>query len=193
MPHMGLRYLLTVALVAAYALYMVHKYGVRDGLSATYLTWSFFVLGTPVADAGGILDIPIRILTGWPMVAVETAVISITISTMVLVLHYRPEAFERTALLRAFRTMLTTPWPYWCLVALCIVGTILSVRLGDLVVDNIGASIARSSWAALFDIPTEFWVLCAIYAGVLYAYVAGMLPLLRPILHTQNVYRVMFE
>lgn len=195
---MGVRYVLSALVVVLYAAYMVHRYGVKDGMIATYLTWSFFVLGTPVADAGGILDVPLRVLTGFPMVAIETCVITFTIATMVLIVRYRPEAFERTRLLQAFRTMLTTPNPYWGVVALCVVGTIMSVRLGDIVIDNIGVAIssARSVagfFAALLELPLEFWLVVAAYAVVWWLYVKFMMPLLAPLLQTTNVYTVLFE
>jgi hypothetical protein len=169
--HVGLRYALSVLVVAAYAAFMVHKYGLRDGLSATYLTWSFFVLGTPVADAGGILDVPLRLLTGVPMVAIETCVVTFTLLSMAWFVKFRRGDFDRTPLLRAFRTMLTTPYPYWGLIALCITGTFLSVRLGDLLIDHVGAAWTTRAFVAM---PTEFWVECAAYAVVIGVYVVGM-------------------
>ena len=189
---MGVRYLLSALVVAAYAAYMVHKYGIKDGLIATYITWSFFVLGTPVADAGGILDVPLRVLTGFPMVAIEMCVIAFTIASMVLLVKTHPEAFERTGLLRAFKTMLTTPYPYWGIIALCVVGTIMSVRLGDILIDNIGAAFASRSVSALYALPLEFWLVVAAYAVVWWIYVAGMFPLMAPLLRTGNVYAVLF-
>jgi hypothetical protein len=181
-PHMGVRYLLSVLIVAAYAVYMVHKYGARDGLVATYLTWSFFVLGTPVADAGGILDVPLRLLTGVPMVVIEACVTSFTIASMFVLVHYKREEFDRTGLLRAFRVMLTTPYPYWGLIALCVVGTILSVWLGDMLIDAVSGRA----------LPPAFWVGALAYAALLSVYVVGMMPLLRPMLQGRNAYSALF-
>ena len=42
-----------------YFVYLVYEYGIEDGGMVTLLTWSFFVLCTPVADAGFLLDFPI--------------------------------------------------------------------------------------------------------------------------------------
>ena len=126
---LGARWLLVAGCVGLYAAYMVYKLGVRAGATVTYLTWCFLVLGTPVADAGGLLDVPIRLLTGIPMVWVEACVIATTISSCVAIVYFYPDAFKHTALLRAFHTILTKPVPYWAIIVVCIVGTMLSVRL----------------------------------------------------------------
>ena len=68
------KFLLLIALFALYFLYLIYEYGIQDGGLVTLLTWSFFVLCTPVADAGFLLDFPfsrkkcqIRVCAGeWP-------------------------------------------------------------------------------------------------------------------------------
>jgi hypothetical protein len=55
-----IKFLLLFTILIFYFAFISFKYGVKDGFAITLLTWSFFVLCTPIADAGFILDFPIR-------------------------------------------------------------------------------------------------------------------------------------
>jgi hypothetical protein len=74
------KFLLLVALFALYFLYLIYEYGIQDGGLVTLLTWSFFVLCTPVADAGFLLDFPIRLLYKIKMIYTEIIVWILAIS-----------------------------------------------------------------------------------------------------------------
>lgn len=130
-----LKFLLLVALLVGYFLYLSLKYDVATGGIAAALTWSFFVLCTPVADAGFLLDFPLRVLFGIRMVVSEVVVWAIAIGINVGVLTLNPGGYETTLVTRILNEILTTPWPYWGVIALSGIGTFLSVRFGDELMD----------------------------------------------------------
>jgi hypothetical protein len=183
------RWFLVAGCVTLYAVYMVHKLGVRAGVTVTYLTWCFLVLGTPVADAGGLLDVPVRLLTGIPMVWVEVCVIATSILSCAAFVWLYPEAFKHTALLRAFHIILTNPVPYWAIIVVCIIGTILSVRIGDLVIDKAQAAMRQRSWQALVAGWTwEASIDVVVYAAVWWYYIVAITPLFGRVMKSRNPY-----
>lgn len=102
---------------------------------ASVLTWSFFVLCTPVADAGFLLDFPLRLLFGVRMVISEIAVWTLAIAVNVVSLLYFAEYYQTTKLTRLFHAILTTPNPYWSVILLSGAGTFLSIRFADELMD----------------------------------------------------------
>ncbi|WP_221932895.1 hypothetical protein [Thalassotalea sp. PS06] len=62
-----LKFLALVALLVGYFIYMSMKYDASTGFGLAILSWSFFVLCTPVADGGFILAFPIRLLKWQPL------------------------------------------------------------------------------------------------------------------------------
>ena len=66
-----LKFLLLCLLMVGYFGYLSYEYDFVTGGVASLLTWSFFVLCTPVADAGFLLDFPLRVLFGIRMVVSE--------------------------------------------------------------------------------------------------------------------------
>lgn len=101
------------------------------------LTWSFFVLCTPVADAGFLLDFPVRLITGLRMIFSEVIVWIIAISLNLGTLHFSPQSYENTFLTSLLYKIITTPWPYWSIILLCASGTFLSIKFGDEAMDVI--------------------------------------------------------
>ncbi|MCK5574805.1 MAG: hypothetical protein KAI28_03285, partial [Sphingomonadales bacterium] len=59
-----MKFLLLALVLVAYGGYLGFKYDLATGGLLAALTWSFFVLCTPVADAGFLLDFPLRLLFG---------------------------------------------------------------------------------------------------------------------------------
>lgn len=129
------KYLLLLGVLLAYFGYLSYEYGFASGGIVALLTWSFFVLCTPIADAGFLLDFPVRLITGLRMVFCELIVWLLAFSINGAVLVFAEDAYEKTALMRLFHEILTTPWPYWGIVVLCCAGTFLSVIFGDEVLD----------------------------------------------------------
>jgi hypothetical protein len=132
-----IKFLLLLAVLLAYFGYLSWEYGLATGGIVAALTWSFFVLCTPVADAGFLLDFPVRLITGLRMFITEIFVWGIAIAVNIGTLYFAPEAYERTFLTSLFHKILTTPWPYWNIIVLCGVGTFLSVKFGDEMLDVI--------------------------------------------------------
>ncbi len=129
------KFLLLVGLLVGYFGYLVYQYDVGTGGVAALLTWSFFVLCTPVADAGFLLDFPLRLLLGIRMVISEIAVWAIALGLNGLVLLYEPGYYETTVLTRLLHEILTTPVPYWAVIILSGLGTFMSIKFGDELMD----------------------------------------------------------
>jgi hypothetical protein len=129
------KFLILCSIFVAYTLYLSMKYDfVTGGLSAL-LTWSFFVLCTPIADAGFLIDFPLRLLFNIRMVLSELFVWGIAIGTNFIALNWYPNAYDTTGLTRIFHTILTTPNPYWIIIFLSAIGTFLSLFFGDALFD----------------------------------------------------------
>ncbi|MBS3798803.1 hypothetical protein [Pseudoalteromonas sp. BDTF-M6] len=130
-----IKFLLLLLILLSYFGYLTYQYDFITGGVASLITWSFFVFCTPVADAGFLLDFPIRLLLGVRMVLSEIVVWIIAIMINVLLLFYLPEFYETTFVTQTMKKILTTPFPYWSVVLLSGVGTFLSIRFGDELMD----------------------------------------------------------
>lgn len=97
----------------------------------------FFVLCTPVADAGFLLDFPLRLLFGIRMIISEMVVWLIAILINVLTLIYASSYYETTTLTKLLHQIITIPYPYWGIILLSGTGTFLSVKFGDELMDVI--------------------------------------------------------
>ena len=74
------KFLILLAVLILYFSYLSYKYGILTGGIVSAITWSFFVLCTPIADAGFLLDFPIRLLFGIRMLHSELLVWAIAFS-----------------------------------------------------------------------------------------------------------------
>jgi len=63
-----MKFFLLCLLMFGYFAYLSYEYDLLTGGIAALLTWSFFVLCTPIADAGFLLDFPLRLLFGIRMI-----------------------------------------------------------------------------------------------------------------------------
>jgi hypothetical protein len=105
----------------------------RRNFSCFYM--DFFVLCTPIGDAGLLLDFPLRILFGIRMVISEIVVWGIAITTNVTSLLYYSEYYETTELNMLLHATHMNPYPYWGLILLSGIGTFLSIRFDDELMD----------------------------------------------------------
>lgn len=133
--HPAYKFLIVLLIVIIYLFVSIKKFGTTEGFLVSILTWSFFVLCTPVADAGFLLDLPVRIFTGIRMVYSEMIVWIIAIATNILALVFHPAAYSDTLLLSLFYHILTQPLPYIIIILLSGVGTFLSIVFGDELLD----------------------------------------------------------
>ena len=130
-----IKFLLLCLILFSYFFYLSYEYDLLTGGVASLITWSFFVLCTPIADAGFLLDFPLRVLFGIRMVLSEIAVWVIAILINIFSFMYFREFYETTLVTQAMEIILTTPNPYWLVILLSGVGTFLSIRFGDELMD----------------------------------------------------------
>ncbi len=113
------QFLLLCILLVSYFSYLSYQYDVMTGGIASALTWSFFVLCTPIADAGFLLDFPLRLLFGIRMLISEIAVWALAIAISVISLVFFAEYYETTKLTmlrvdsNSYLLMGLNTVPYW--------------------------------------------------------------------------------
>lgn len=128
----GLKKFIILALIlVGYMFFVVSKFGVGDGLMATALTWAFFVTCTPIADAGFLVDFPVRMVIGLKMIYSEIIVWALAFGFVGFGLVFMPEVFDQLKILRLFDEIIYTPWPLWLIVIISGIGTFLSIYIGD--------------------------------------------------------------
>lgn len=129
------KFFIVLVILVAYFLFASWHFGLKDGFNVMLITWSFFVLATPVPDGGIILDLPIRYFIGIKMLISEIFVwvVAITINMLNLILN--PSIYDKTILLTLFREILLNPWPYSLIIILSGVGTFFTLYVGDEVYD----------------------------------------------------------
>lgn len=130
-----IKFILLCFILFSYFVYLTYQYDLLTGGMAALITWSFFVLCTPIADAGFLLDFPLRLIFGIRMVLSEIVVWVIAILINVFSLIYLREFYETTLITRVMETILITPFPYWFVILLSGIGTFLSIRFGDELMD----------------------------------------------------------
>ncbi|PHQ71515.1 MAG: hypothetical protein COB93_03085 [Sneathiella sp.] len=130
-----IKFVLLLALLAGYFGYLVYEFDLITGGLSALLTWSFFVLCTPVADAGFLLDFPLRLLFGIRMVISEIAVWAVAILINILSLTYAASYYDTTFLTKVLYQIILNPYPYWAVIILSGIGTFLSIRFGDELMD----------------------------------------------------------
>ena len=139
MKHPGhqiwIKFLFLNIILFSYFAYLTYQYDFLTGGIASLITWSFFVLCTPIADAGFLLDFPLRLLFGIRMIWSEIAVWAIAIIINIFSLIYFSEFYETTFITQTMKIILTTPSPYWLVILLSGAGTFLSIRFGDELMD----------------------------------------------------------
>jgi len=128
------RFLLVLIILIIYTSYLVIKFG-SNGFSLVIITWSAFVIATPIPDAGLLLDFPIRLTTGLRMVYSEIFVWLIAISTNLYFVFLNKEIYSKTSITNVFYQILTNPWPNWLIIVISLAGTFLSLYFGDELLD----------------------------------------------------------
>lgn len=129
------KFLVIASILLGYFLWMSAEYGLDQGFMITILTWSFFVFCTPIADAGFLLDFPMRMVAGIRMLYSEVAVWIIAAAINIYSLSFSPQAYDANFLLTLFREILLNPFPYWAIIMLSAAGTFISVYFGDELID----------------------------------------------------------
>lgn len=133
--HVLLRFFLVFLTFAAYFLFVCFRYGLSKGYLIAFLSWSFFVLCTPIADAGFLIDFPLRLILKFRMLHSEIGVWVVAISLNIFSLTFIPDIYTHTFLLNLFKEILTNVFPYWGIIILAAIGTFFSVYFGDELID----------------------------------------------------------
>ena len=133
--HPLIRFSFVFLLFVGYMVFSMFHFGVKQGVAVGFLSWSFFVLCTPIADGGFLIDFPVRILTGLRMLYSEAIVWSIAISSNILFFLFNPAVYQKTTLLSIFHAILAKPFPFWIIILISALGTFFSLLFGDEVLD----------------------------------------------------------
>ncbi len=130
-----LKFLALAAVLVGYFGYMSWKFDASTGFGLALLTWSFFVLCTPIADGGFILAFPVRLLFGVKMAVTQVVVWLLAISVNLFMLKLSPDTYDLTFLTTLLEKILTTANPYWAILIISALGTLLSIYFGDEMMD----------------------------------------------------------
>lgn len=130
-----LKFLALVLILVAYFAYMSWKYDASTGFGVSVLTWSFFVLCTPVADGGFILAFPIRLLFKVKMSYTQVVLWFVAIAINLYAYFYTPDIYELTFITQLLKHILSEPYPYWSILIISALGTFLSIYFGDEMMD----------------------------------------------------------
>lgn len=125
------KFLVLIAILIAYFLYMSWKYDASTGLGVSILTWSFFVLCTPIADGGFILAFPIRLLFKIKMSITQAVLWFVAVGINIYFITLSPESYDFTFITKLLKHILSEPYPYWSILIISALGTFLSILFGD--------------------------------------------------------------
>lgn len=125
------KFFILLSIIACYLFYISYKFGIQQGFLVVLLSWSFFVLCTPIADAGFLLDFPIRLFFNLHMIITEILVWIIAIALNLYCFFFNPEIYYKTKLLSLFYSILQKPFPLWIIIFISLIGTFLSISFGD--------------------------------------------------------------
>lgn len=131
----ALKFFALLVILVAYFGYMSWKFDASTGLGLSLLTWSFFVLCTPVADGGFILAFPLRLLFGIKMAWTQLVIWFVAVGINVVMVLESKQTYQLTFITRLLLDILTQPNPYWSVLAISAFGTFLSIYFGDEMMD----------------------------------------------------------
>jgi hypothetical protein len=129
------RFIGLVVLLLAYFAYMSWKFDAATGAWLALLSWSFFVLCTPIADGGFIIAFPLRLLFGIRMIVTQAVVWVAALGINIVAVNEAAASYDDTTLTRLLFRIMTTPWPYWSILAISAAGTAFSIWFGDEMMD----------------------------------------------------------
>ena len=144
--HSLLRFLGVLGVVIVYCVFMSFKFGAKEGIYVTALTWSFFTFCTPISDAGLLLAFPIRLLIGMKMLYTQIASFFLALGLSAYAFFQTPHIYDSTIMLKLYHKILAQPWPFWCIIIISIIGTIFSIYFADELV-NISSYKERKKYS----------------------------------------------
>ena len=132
--HPGVKFLTVLLFFGIYLIFTVLHYGTSQGILIALLTWSFFVFCTPIADAGILVDFPLRLLIGLRMLYAEILVWLVAFLINLYTFSQQPYIYNHTLVLKLFKHIFTQP-QFWPIIILSAIGTFFSVYFGDEILD----------------------------------------------------------
>ena len=132
-----IRFLLVLLTLLTYLMIVIVKYGLKEGLGVTAITWSFFVFCTPIASAGLLLDFPLRLILKIKMIHTEMFVWLLSFVIALSNILFNPKIFETNLLLKIYHDIITTPYPFWSIIFISGTGTFFSIYFADELVDTV--------------------------------------------------------
>ncbi len=133
--HPFVKFLIVLSFFIVYLAVTVINFGVGNGIMVALLTWTFFVFCTPIADAGILIDFPLRLITGLRMIYSEILVWVLAFFINIFAYYTNPLVYDKTIILTLFKHILLHPFPFWIIIILSALGTFLSVYFGDEILD----------------------------------------------------------
>lgn len=132
--HPLVKFLTILLFFSVYLIFTILHYGASQGVLIALLTWSFFVFCTPIADAGILIDFPLRLLTGIRMFYAEILVWLFALIINLFAFVNQPYIYNHTLVLKLFHHIFTQP-QFWPIILLSAIGTFFSVYFGDEILD----------------------------------------------------------
>lgn len=99
--------------------YLVKHHGFHQGLLASYLTWSFFVLCTPIISRALLISNIIGKLTGSNLYNAGLFTWSVALISNMFLLNLAPSIYNINPLSSFLAHALMTPRPHWLLIGMC--------------------------------------------------------------------------
>lgn len=130
-----IKFCLLLLIIIGYFIYISSKFSLETGFMITLIVWSFFVLATPIADAGFLISFPLRVLYGVRMFVSGIYVWLSSVLINIFAIIFSPESYELTFLTSLAKKIITTPYPYWLIIILSTIGSFLSLKFGDELID----------------------------------------------------------
>ncbi len=131
-----LKFSLLLLVFLAYGGFISWKYGMAQGFWVSILTWSFFVLSTPVADAGFLISFPVRLIIQMRMLVSQIIVWFVAVFLNIYTFFLVPDIYNKTDLLKLFYHIIAKPIPFWLIFLISAIGTIVSIQFGDELMDT---------------------------------------------------------
>jgi len=178
--HPTIKFISILFLIIFYFLFASKSYGIKDGFVISILTWSFFVLCTPIADAGILIDFPMRLITGIKMIYSEIIVWIIAIFINVVMFFSNPNIYDKALLLSLLKHIIDTPFPYWAIIILSAAGTFLSVDIADSFINTKKSKKVNSNFLMKYKI--IIFILLILLIIILYDFLLNKLGVQIPLI-----------
>lgn len=170
------KFIILLLILVIYTFLMIEKYGIENGPIVSILTWSFFVFCTPIADAGFLIDFPIRLLTKVKMIYSEIIVWVVAFIITLSSYLFNPTIFDTTIILKLFYQIITNLFPYGIIIILSAIGTFLSVYFGEEILDeSINELKKKKRKKHMFKYKYLYFILIIVVIIIVYYYLLSSL------------------